>query len=194
MDIKGGSKKTTTELITLIKGAPVSIYPSMIGKLKLFLAMAFLMILGAFFSWLGLKNSEPITLIVGILFLVFGITCGVLIFVKFSQNKPTIQISKDGIVDHHNLKGKLIHWNEITQASVYKQSYNTFLGLYLSNIDKKQPHQNKLSNAWNNLGRDLGLPDLIYPQTILGGLKAATLAETIEHLRTQYNNPFEVKE
>jgi hypothetical protein len=94
------------------------------------------------------------------------------------------------LFDYQNLKGTFIAWDEISKAALYKQNHNTFLGLYLVDAEAKRPHQSQLSKASNNFGHQLGLPDLIYPQSLLGGQKADTLVEAIEQLRLKYNNPF----
>lgn len=190
MDIKGGKKMSADALVALIQTTPVSFYTSVSSKIKLILFSAGFVFFGALCLWLGLQDSDFGLIGVGLLLGLLGLVFGGLLLKKFSNNQPNIQITKDGLYDHHSLKGAFIAWDEIKKITLYKQGNQLFLGLYLFDADSKRPNQRSLTKASNQLGNSLGLPDFIYPQSLLGGQKVETIAEVLEQLHLKYSNPF----
>jgi|GEM_PF-5910431 len=179
MDIKGGKQYLASELQALIKSQPVRLYPTLKSKIFLFSIAVGFVALGAGLIFWGKAENDIVMVIIGALSVIFFGPIGLLMIKKFTSGRPTLEISRDGFYDYHNLKGQLVTWEEVSDIVTYTINSNTFLGIALKDPDTTLKNLSRLKLLGINSNQKLGLPELPYPQTLLGGQKAQDVAESM---------------
>lgn len=177
MDVRQGKNLSVQELIARVQSEPVNFYPSTISR-WFYLVIAFaLPLVSAWVLWIGWHEEDLVKLVVGALGTLLFVTLGVAMLHKLLNDHPTLTLSKQGLTDHHNLKGYLIPWADIAEVQIYTVNSNTLLGIKVTDEAALYPQLSTWSRWMVKLNTKTGFPMLSYPQLGLGGVQADTLMD-----------------